>query len=119
MEAQRWPEQGDFQRGRVERIADQQVRQPVRPLVHRTRRPHAVALEAVSTKILQAAERAGGEHFDHLASPAASAANPAGVIGTKRTRSPGRSKQGEAACGVNSASGVRPSRCQPPGLSSV
>ncbi|EXJ53110.1 hypothetical protein AS96_00745 [Microbacterium sp. MRS-1] len=38
------------------------------------------------------------------------------VTGTKRTRSPGCSRAGDAASGSNSTAGVVPISCQPPGV---
>ena len=66
LEAERGPEELDFQRCRLCRIADQQVGEPEGPHVEGPRRRKALLPEAVAAgKVLHAGLQAGLEHLDH------------------------------------------------------
>jgi hypothetical protein len=117
-ESERWPDQRDFQRRFGFAVADEQIGDAVRPLVHRTVDDDPVALVAQPPQILQCRQSARLDHANRHHRARHKASYCSRVIGTKRTSSPAASRQGGSVSGVNSRIGVRPITFHPPGVSS-
>jgi hypothetical protein len=118
VERERRSHQRDLQRRFVFGIADEQIGEPVRPLVHHAVDDDAETLIAIAPEVLQRRQRPrlGDANHRCLARAASYASR---LIGTNRTSSPAASRQGGSSFGANSRTGVRPITFQPPGVSSA
>ena len=113
LEAQLGPEDGDLERRRVDRVADERVGERQRHRVHCPSRADSEVLLAVAAEILHRAEQTRPRDMDaHCCS--AIRANSFPVTARKRTRSPGANRLGRGRPASNTASGVRPITFQPP-----
>src|SRR5690606_18640871 len=88
--------------GRI--IAENHVGLAHRNTVHGASMAHAQVPIAGTPEVLDTGHGAAAQYFYHAPPP-----------GTKRTLSPGCSKEGESRLGSNRTSDVRPMICQPPG----
>ena len=124
----------DLEARRVRRIADERIGEPEADAVHRAGGRHAERHEADAAEILQRVEQAGAHDLqrahDLISSDVAQrpveragldlardASNSARSMRWKVSESPGARNTGCSRRWSNIQSGVRPIRCQPPGLS--
>ena len=98
--------QRHFERGRIFRVAHQQVSGAKGQRVGRARSRNPAVGMAVAAKVLHGGQEAGRQHVNGR-----SRRTP----GTKRSRSPMRSRTGSAALGSKSFASVWPMMRQPPG----
>lgn len=105
LEAQFAAAHGQLDAGGAGRVAHQPVGQGQRQRIERAAGTDAELALAMAAQVLDRGQQARLDDDDHDSMRST----------TNRTRSPGRSRVGAAACGSNSSIGVRPISCQPPG----
>src|SRR5205807_10671113 len=106
---------GDFERRRVDRVADERIGERERHRVHRAPRADSEMLLAMAAEILHRAKQPRTRDMEAHGC-CAMRSNCFPVMARKRTRSPGANRLGRGRPASNTTSGVRPSTFQPPGI---
>src|SRR5207253_9065481 len=110
-------DEGQFQCGFRFGIADENVGDTVRPLIHHAVDDDAITLITETAQVLQRRQSTWFDDMDVHPLFSRMALNCSTETGTNRTLSPGCSRQGGSVSGVNNRSGVRPRMFHPPGVS--